>query len=102
MQTFRSRKHFEKPNEFDPTRWLAPHGHFVNSKKSNEAGKRNGSYDDNERKNGNSEAEKPEEKPYYPFSIGARSCPGSQISACVAKFFIARMLQDYKLVRQLS
>ncbi|GAB5367576.1 hypothetical protein AAMO2058_001242400 [Amorphochlora amoebiformis] len=36
-------------------------------------------------------------KPFFPFSIGARSCPGSQISACVAKLFLSRLLSSYRL-----
>jgi len=94
----RSKKHFKKPNDFDASRWLSGNREGLASddasdrtyKLENKGGNKefNGACTDDV--NG-------KEKPYYPFSIGARSCPGSQISACVAKYFIVKMLKDYKL-----
>eukprot|EP00466_Bigelowiella_natans_P002912 jgi/Bigna1/130569/aug1.11_g5277 len=77
----RSKHYYENPNSFDYRRFLSKNGlaakEFSSSNSSNKFME--------------------QKKPFIPFGIGSRSCPGSMISGCIAKTFVTNLLSKYSL-----
>ena len=73
----RSSKYYTNPHRFDPWRFLR------------------------ERKTTGqtSASERETIRPFLPFGIGARSCPGAQISGCLAKLFVFLLFSEYDVER---
>ncbi len=79
----RSPKNYENPHVFDPGRFSGQTHNNNNYHKK-----------EDKNKNGSQLITNPNggAKNFFPFSIGPRSCPGSQISGCLAKLFVVLLV----------